>query len=216
MKYSTIKENPLFNDIKEFNVLMKEIKIIEKSYKKNEFIFSIGDPCEYIGLLLEGEVHIQQLDFYGNQSIITQLYQGEMFAEVFACTSTKIMPVQVCAITDCKVFFTSYKKIAESTSANILIQNLFRIIANKNVQMAQKMEILSKRTIRDKLLTYFMLQEAKNQSSVFEIPFKRQPLADYLCVDRSALSRELNRMQKEEILCMYGSKIQLNKNITQR
>lgn len=211
MKISNIKENPLFIGIDNYDKLAKEIFLYSKNYRKGDTIFSVGDETGKIGFLLEGEVHVKQIDYWGNQTILTIVTPGEMFAEAFACSYVKTMPVQVSTISSSIVYFTSYERLTSSTYAPVLLQNLCMVMANKNVKMAQKMEFISKRTIREKLLAYFTSQSIFTGLNSFELPFNRQQLADYLCIDRSALSRELSNMQKEGLLTYHKNRIQLIK-----
>ena len=174
-------------------------------YKKAETIISEGERAENIGIVLSGGVQIVHIDYFGNRSIVADIRPGELFGESFACADVKAIPVNVIASSDSRVLLIDCMRITRSCSNSCefhrrLIYNLLRVVATKNLMFHQKIEITSKRTTRDKLMAYLLLQ-AKNQgSSSFVIPYDRQQLADYLEVDRSGLSAEISKMRAEGIL----------------
>jgi CRP-like cAMP-binding protein len=155
-----------------------------------------------VGIILTGNVHIIQEDYWGNRSILTHIAPPDLFGEAFACAEMEKTPVSALAVEKTDVLFIDYQKIITiCPSACVfhgqLIENMLRILAEKNILLTQKMEILSKRTTKEKLLAYLSFQAIAAKSSSFYIPFQRQALADYLGVDRSAMSSALGALKKE-------------------
>jgi len=202
-----LKKCPLFDKIDEeyYMQLLSCLDAKVVSFKKREYILSEGDPAGYIGILLEGSAQIEQVDYFGNRVILTDIQPSEMMGESFACSRMERMPVSVLVTEDCRVLFMDWTAIMQPCSNGCefhrqLMFNLLGIIAEKNVLFHQKMDILSRRTTRDKLLAYLMAQAKRNNKSSFTIPFDRQELADYLQVERSGLSAEIGKLKKEGII----------------
>jgi len=170
-----------------------------------DILWDAGDKVTAIGLILSGRLQIIREDAAGNRAIIAELNSGELFGESFVCAGEGESPVTVEVVTDCEVLFIPLQRILTPCTAacdfhNRLIANLLKIISKKNMVLNQKIDILSRRNMRDKLMAYFLLQIEGQKKNQFEIPFSRNELADYLCVDRSAMSRELGKMRDEGIL----------------
>ncbi len=177
----------------------------EKSYDRGEIILMAGQAVSAVGVVLKGEIQIIQDDFNGNRSILTELGPTHIFAETFASADILESPVTVLAKRDSLILFLGLNRIittcpSSCTFHNQLIQNLLKILARKNILLSNKNRLLSQRSIREKVLTYLSMQAEKNTSNRFEISFNRNELADFLCVDRSALSRVLSQLQNEKIL----------------
>lgn len=175
-----------------------------REFKKGENIIFIGDIVEEIGILLNGSAHIVQEDYWGRKIIISELHNSDVFAEVFA-TLRKKSEVSVIATKDSTIMFLNISKLITICSHtcnyhNKLVQNLLVSIAEKNLKMTQKINCMGKKSIREKLLTYLSTMSIKTGKSKFKIPFNRQDLADYLTVDRSALSNEISKLKKEGII----------------
>jgi len=174
-------------------------------YDKEQYIFSSGDSIRKIGIILSGAVYVVNEDFWGNRSILSKLGPSEMFGEAFSCAEAKALPISVVTSEKSRVLFIDYRKIITTCSSGCafhtaLIRNMVHILAAKNVMLMQKIEHMAKRSTREKVLSFLSEQAAKSGSGTFEIQFNRQELADYLSVDRSALSSELGRMRDEGIL----------------
>lgn len=201
------KKCPLFADITENELcsLLGCLSAVRRSYEKNSFIFKTKDRVSSIGIVVSGSVHIAQEDFWGNRTILANISEAGLFGEAFSCAETDTLPVSVIAAEASEILFIGYRKIITTCSNTCvfhakLIKNMMRILARKNIMLMQKIEFISKRTTREKLLSYLSEQAINNKSGAFFIPFNRQELADYLCVDRSALSREMGIMQNEGLL----------------
>ncbi len=212
-----LKKCPLFADIDDNDMekILPCLSAIFRQADKNTFIFSAEDRVRTVGLILSGSVHIINEDFWGRKDILSQLGPGELFAESFSCTQEEKLPVSVLAAEPTDYMLIDCRKILRTcTSACVfhtqLISNLLQVIAHKNIRLMQKVEQVSKRTTREKLLAYLSAVSQKAGSSAFDIPFNRQELADYLSVDRSAMSSELGRMRDEGIVDFNKNRFVLN------
>ena len=174
-------------------------------YKKKDTIIQQGAHVHYVGIVLSGGIQIIKEDIEGNINILSHLGRNDIFAEAFAYADVFECPITVQATENCEIMFIDCKRIIKTCSNACtfhwnLIENMLSLIARKNVMLNQKMEILSKRTIREKLLAFFNTQIQINHSKKFSIPYNREGLAFYLCIDRSALSRELSNMREEGLI----------------
>ena len=207
-KYMEIlKKCPLFYEIEEdrlltmLNCLGAKVMKVDKKYT----IFAEGTPAKYIGIVLSGSVRIMQMDYYGNRSILGNAGVSEIFAESFACAQVESVPVAVVANEPSEIMLVECSHILYTCTNSCefhkrLIYNLMKNLAQKNLGYYHKIEVTSKRTTRDKLLTYLMICAKNEGKNSFEIPFDRQELADYLEVDRSGLSAEISKLRKEGVL----------------
>ncbi len=202
-----LKKCPLFFGIEDEKLLLMlnclGARVV--SFDKKYTIFAEGTPAKYVGVLLSGSAQIIQIDFYGNRSILSEISPSEVFAEAFACAEVGTIPVTVIANESCEVMLINSDHILHTCSNNCdfhqqLIFNLMKDLAVKTLMFHQKIEVTSKRTTREKLMTYLMLQAKKAGSDSFEIPFDRQELADYLEVDRSGLSVEIGKLRQEGVI----------------
>lgn len=215
-----LKKCPLFRDIdkNDLEPLLKCLSAVLKSFDKNQFIFMVGEPASSVGIVLSGSVTVLHEDFWGNRSILTRLGPGELFAEAFSCSDNDTLPVSVIASEKTQLLMVDCKKIITTCSSacvfhTSLIKNLLKILSKKNVQLTRKIEHLSRATTRDKLLSYLSSQAQHLGKSSFEIPFNRQELADYLSVDRSAMSTELGKMRNEGLLDFKRNHFELYSHI---
>lgn len=186
----------------------------EKLYKKNEVILSAGEYVSFIGIVLSGRIQIVEEDVMGNRNIMAELGEGNLFAETFACVKSQALPMTVSSVIDSTILFIDFKRVITTCASSCifhtkLIENMLYILANKNILLSQKIQHISKRTTREKLLSYFSEQAIKSGKREFDIPFNRQALADYICVDRSAMSNELCKLRDEGILTFDKNHISL-------
>lgn len=205
--YPALKNSILFQGIsqKELSAMLHCLSAYEKTYDKGEFLIQSGQAVDSIGFILTGSVMILKDDCWGNRSIITKLKPGHLFGEAYACSAGTLAAVNVIACEHTAVLFLNVRRITTVCSSACgfhtrLIRNLLSVLANNALMLNQKIEHISQRTTREKLLAYLSEQALSTGAHSFSIPFNRQELADYLCVDRSAMSGELSRMQKEGIL----------------
>lgn len=202
-----LKKTCLFSGIKDEDIstMLNCLSARIASYQKEEFILHTGDLVDQVGMVLSGSVLIIKEDFWGNRSILSEISPGSLFAETYACIGTTPLEVSTVASSDCKVLFLDFQKLLTTCSSAChfhtrLIRNLLSTLAQKNRILTKKLEHMSQKTTRDKLLSYLSAESLKAKSPSFTIPFNRQQLADYLSVDRSAMSSELGKLRKEGIL----------------
>ena len=199
--------NSLFRSIPESDIpiLLKHLEAYTGQYKKDTFIKMTGDPADFIGIVLSGEIYICQTDFYGNRSIVASFTAGNLFAEAFACAGIAQLPADILAAADCRILFLSSRTLFQSCDRcssfhHQLIANLLGIVSRKNLYLNQKLSYISRGTTKEKLLAYLSDQAKQNHSNEFTIPFNRQELADFLGVERSAMSAELGKLSKLGVL----------------
>ena len=202
-----MKKNTLFNGISndDLQKLLQCFSSYKKTFDKDSYIFHSGDKIHEIGLIVSGGVNIIKEDFWGNRAIIAKISENEIFGEAFAFSSEKILDVSVVAYEKTEVLFLDCEKILFSCNSGCsfhrtLTENIIRMISEKNIMLTRKMQHIMKKTTREKILSYLSEQASKNHSNVFKINLNRQEMADYLSVDRSALSNEFSKLKKEDVI----------------
>ena len=205
--FEVLRKCPLFNQIEDESLVRALVCLgaKEKSYKKGDTVLTEGQEAKYFGIVLKGSVQLERVDYYGNRSILTSIEPSQLFGEAFACAGIKSLPIDVIAAEDTDIFFIDVRHIASPCEGACafhaqLIINLLNIVAKKNLVLHQKIEITSKHSTREKLMTYLFLQEKNTGSRTFTIPYNRQELADYLGVERSGLSAEISKLRNEKVL----------------
>ena len=202
--YSTILElTGLFKGIKfqEIQSMLNCLGSKIQNIKKGGIILLSGDRLEYIGIVLSGILHITRENYDGNRSVLAVIKQGGVFAEALCCAGITESPVTVIAAEDSCVMKLSFTRILKTCSSSCLfhtklIENMAGLIAKKNLMLQSKMEILELKTIREKVMRYLETFNARN----ITLPFNREEMADFLRVERSALSHELTKMKKDGLL----------------
>lgn len=174
-------------------------------YKKGEYVLRQGEHMSFITILVDGELHIQRDDYWGNRAIIIPIAVGEMFGEAYIAPESGALLNDVVAVEDSAVIFFDVRRIITVCSSacrfhSMVVQNLFFAISEKNRKLVQKLGHVSKRSTREKLISYLSEESKRQNSARFTIPFNRQQLADFLSVDRSAMSNELCKMRDEGLL----------------
>lgn len=177
----------------------------EAFYAKNDVVLELDVPISAFGIVTSGRVQVATYDIHGNKMIMAVVGVDDMFAESLAYTKTANSPVHATALEDCSVLWVDVETVRNAyLSSEPLLrrlgENFTRSLAAKVLAMNNRVQILSKKTIREKLDAFFTFQVQQAGCSEFEIPFDRSDLADYLGVERSALSRVLSQMQKEGLL----------------
>lgn len=175
------------------------------TFQKGEYVFREGEHIDNICVLVKGKLLVQRDDFWGNRSIINIIKVGEMFGEAYVAPESGCLLNDVIAEEDSAVIFFDVRRILTVCASAcrfhaMVIQNLFFAISEKNRKLVQKIGHMSKRSTRAKLLSYLSEEAKKQNSNYVTIPFTRQQLADFLCVDRSAMSNELCKMRDEGLL----------------
>ncbi len=193
-----LTNHPLFQQIPSTQLpdLLTSLHVHIKSYNKHSTIIQLHQTIPYFGIVLAGSIRVSTYDEQGNERVLNHFTNNDIFAEVFVCTHVLMSPVEVSAQQDCQIAWIQPYTNSAHPSYFIFMQNLMQLLAQKNLMMMQKNEILGKRYIRDRLLLYFQFQQSKN----FTLPFNQEQLAAYLSVERSALSNELNKMRKEKLI----------------
>ena len=202
-----LKRTQLFSGVSETEIsaMLNCLQAKMRTFRKGEYIFKQGEHLDQITVLVEGKLLIQRDDFWGNRSIVNVIRIGEMFGEAYLAPESGSLLNDVIAEEDSTIFFFDVQKVLTVCPSacrfhSMIIQNLFFAISEKNRKLIQKIGHMSNRTTRTKLLSYLSEEAAKQNRSHFTIPFNRQQLADFLCVDRSAMSNELCKMRDEGLI----------------
>ena len=197
--------SPLFQGLsaEEWAALEQSGCLRTKSYPRHAVIFHAGEQVHALGVVLRGTVHIENLDLWGSKSILSSISAGQAFAETYAFCGEPLM-VDVLAAADCEVLFLDTAALArphaEHSWQDRLLRNLLRVSMKKNLTLSRRILCTAPKTVRGRLLTYLSGQAVQAGGMEFDLPFNRQQLADYLNLDRSALSKELCRMRDEGLL----------------
>ncbi len=202
-----LKRIKLFSGVgeKDISTMLNCLQGSLNNYKKGEYVYRQGEHINNISILLEGTLQIQTDDYWGNRDIVNLVYPGEMFGEAYVASGSGAILNDVVAVDDSVIInFDSYKVLTTCSSAckfhNTVVQNLFFAISEKNRMLIQKLSHISRRSTREKLISYLSEESKRNNSSSFSISFNRQQLADFLSVDRSAMSNELSKMRDDGLL----------------
>lgn len=219
MKKAELVQQPLFRGLteSELEAALKELQATARSYPAGSILLNVGDRPEWLGVLLSGRAEIGQEDFWGNRNLMAVLEPGDVFAESFACAGVPA-GVSVTAREDVQVLQINVTRLLASDQKQ-MIGNLVAALAGKNLRFHSKLTHMGQRTIREKLRSFLSAEARRQERSEFDIPYNRQELADYLSVERSALSAELGRMQREGILetrrqhfCLLSQDVKMHKN----
>ena len=211
-----LKTVKLFQGIEESNMqpLLSCLCAKVIHYEKWQTVFFSGESIGKFGIVLLGQVEVVQDDYSGNRSILAKIDIGNLFGESFACAEIKTLPVSVITTTESELLFIDCRRLAVPCAKacgfhSRLIQNMLRIVSMKNIALTQKIEFTSKRTTREKLLAYLSAEAKKAGCSQFKIPFNRQELADYLSVERSAMSAELSKLRDDCVISFHKNQFEL-------
>ena len=175
----------------------------QKRFARRQTIFHAGETVHEIGMVLSGSVHIESVDLWGNKSILSQAAPGQAFAETYAFCGEPLM-VDAVAAEDCEVLFLDVSALscphAEHRWQEQLLRNLLHVSMHKNLTLSRRIFCTTPKTVRGRLLTYLSGQAVRAGKTEFTVPFNRQQLADYLNLDRSALSKEMGKMREEGLI----------------
>ena len=217
MDYLFLSKTVLFRGIspEEVKSMMSCLQAFTKSYLRGTIIHHAGNAIHSVGMVLSGSVSIESDDIWGNKSILDRVAPGQIFAENYACLPNELLMVNVVAVEPTEILFLNTEKMFTVCSNTCmfhskLIRNMLSISAQKSLNLSRRIMHTSSKSIRGRLLSYLSFQATKHGSLEFEIPFNRQQLADYLSVDRSAMSNELSKMQRDGLL-----KVERNRFILQ-
>ena len=175
----------------------------ERSYKKGDILLLEGSRTEQLGIVLSGRVLVELGDVWGNNSVLNSVGPGGSFAETYAFCGEALM-VDAVAAEHCEILFLHTAALTdtriEPALQDKLLRRLLAVSMRKNLSLSQRIFCTTPKTVRGRLLTYFSAQAARCGRMAFEVPFNRQQMADYLNLDRSALSKELCKMRDEGLL----------------
>ena len=204
MDISVLSGSALFNGFDETEVknLLGSLNAREKRFRKGAMIFHSGDVISTLCFVITGSVTIESNDMWGNRTILNLVSKGQFFAESYALLPDEPMLVDVCAAEDCTVVFLSMKSLADlnDTIRARLLANLLTITTRKNLHLSSRSFHTAPRQVRGRIMAYLNTVSVQKHSREFDIPFDRQQLADYLNVERSVLSNELSKMQKDGLI----------------
>ena len=211
-----LKQTRLFAGVEESEIalMLGCLQAKLRTYQKGEYVFRQGESVDHITVLVSGSLHIQRDDYWGNRSIIGVVHPGEMFGEAYAAPESGVILNDVLAMEPSAVIFFDVRRILTVCSSacrfhSVVVQNLFFAISEKNWKLVQKLGHMSRRSTREKLISYLSEEAQKQGSGTITIPFNRQQLADFLSVDRSAMSSELGRMRDEGLLNFDKNRFEL-------
>ncbi len=197
----------IFRGVEEKDILsmLDCLAAVKKRFARGEFLYCAGESAGMAALVLDGMFHIDREDYWGNNSILADVSAGELLGEVYSFLDDEPVRINAVAVKDSVVLLLDVKKIFRVCSAACphhaqLIRNFAYVLAVKNRELTRKLEYISQRTTRDKLLSYLSDQSIKQGSPSFDVPFNRQQMADFLAVDRSAMSKELGKLRDEGVL----------------
>ena len=201
MNVRVLSGTPLFRGIKEQEIeaMLQCLSAEEKEFEKDAYLYRTGDVTGRLGIVTEGSVNIVKDDVWGNRKIIENIGQGQIFAETYACLKGEAMMVDVQACEPTKVLFVDVRRILTTCPSACdfharLIRSLMYVLAHKNL------DVITPKSLRERVLVYLSQESVKQGNRTVMVPFNRQQMADYLSVDRSALSGELSKMQKEGVI----------------
>jgi CRP-like cAMP-binding protein len=208
--FEILSRCPLFSGLtaEEIGAALDTLGARTVTVAKGEPVFLEGEPAHSVGIVLTGTVQVVRDDYNGGQSMLTAVPTGGMFAEVFACAGVTVMPVSVVAPQPATVLLLDCARLLHEER---LAANLLRTMAQKNLALTEKIRFMSQKTTRDKLMEYLLAQAKLHGSSSFTIPYNRQGLANYLGVERSAMSAEIGRLRQDGVIESRGSWFSLKK-----
>ena len=199
--------SPLFDGIseQERGAMLGCIGYHIGTFKKGGIVALEGENLRHIGIVLSGSVDMVKEDLWGHKTMLLRIRKDEIFGETFACGDDNRSVVTFVVPEDTEVLFIPFHRMMHTcTNAcafhQKLVENMVRIIANKNRDLMRKVEIVTKKSLREKILTYLSIQSQAQNSRYFQISLSRQELAAYLSADRTALARELSNMKVEGLI----------------
>lgn len=196
----------------EFQKIGKCFNVKNISYKKEQNILSNTKNVGTVGIVVSGEAQLVHYDYNGNRTILAEYTEGDVFGDIFSNIGNGEISVQ--AKRDSQIMFLDYEHIINRckkncTYHNTIIQNMLSILSKRIYEQNERIEVLTKRTIRDKLLKYFNSKTKVTASKVIYLPFTYTDLADYLGIDRSAMMRELKNLKDEGFITTKGKMIRI-------
>ena len=194
----------LFQGIDDLDATLQCLGAETRQVNKDEFLLLAGDKPQAVGVVLSGLLHIVREDYEGNRSLVAAVKPGEIFAESLCCAGVAESPVTVAAAANSIVLLLRFERVLRACQNacafhHRLIENMLRLVAEKNLFLQTRMEVMALKSVRAKVLRY-LESFAPKRGQGFAIPFNREEMAEYLCVERSALSHELARMKRDGLI----------------
>lgn len=214
---SVLTENiQLFNNIEQVDLDMMYNCLggYKKSFIPGETIMTFDKSHSTVGIVASGVVRLERIDYYGDYSLLDRMEKNDIFGETLAYASIEYNEITAVCEKACEVIFVDHKRIIHPCEKvcgchMAMLSNLLQMISNKSERLSMRVEVISNKTIRNKLMSYFLIEAKKHNSNVFELPFSVSALADYICVDRSAMMREISKMKKDGLIDSDRRKITL-------
>lgn len=207
MQYLTNHEVTLFQGVHPDDLLKMEqcLSGIRKTYRTGETIMSYSDGASVLGIVAGGIVRLERIDYFGDCTLLDRLEKNDIFGDVPSYSSINGDEVIVICEKDCEIIFVDHDRIIHPCSRLCachlnVTTNLLTMITNKVQRLSMRVEILSNKSIRAKLMSFFAMEARRSGSNAFQLPFSNTALASYICVDRSAMMREISRMKKEGLI----------------
>jgi CRP-like cAMP-binding protein len=213
MEYS---ETLLFENISEADChrLLTCMKAQKRSFYAEEELYAFDNPRKVVGILLKGQASIVRYEYNGVRTILENLQPRSIFGEHISFAPSNLSCIAVVAQSDCEVLFLDYQHLTQTCQNACachtrLIRNMLNLLSDKTRALSERVEVLSQRSIREKLLCYFMQLASQTGSRTFELPFTMIDFADFLSVNRSAMMRELGKMKEEGLIRIHRRTITL-------
>lgn len=208
--------SPLLEGVspQEYQTMHACLGVYEQSFRPDDVIYDFGDGRGLLGIVAQGSAVVERIDREGGRAILEHLGPGGVFGEMMMFKAAGDDSVVVRAAAPTRVSFLRSEAVmrrCEHACAchSRMVENLFRLVTEKATSLSERVEVLSRRSIREKLLRYFQLQAAKGRPS-FQLPFSLSALADYISADRSAMMRELKKMREEMLVTITGRQVTLS------
>lgn len=187
-----------------------------RMYEKKEIIFEMGDQVNWIGILLSGQVDGVQEDYWGNQMLLGRFLAGDVIADAFVLAGEEAIPYTALSVRNSEMLMISHENLVSPCECvcpfhSQIILNMLSVSAKKSMLLLKKIRHITMRSMREKVLSFLSEEAMRAGSNKFTILYDRERLANYLGVDRSALSAELSRMQREGLLSYNKNAFELHR-----
>jgi len=203
MEKVSLQQTQLFRGMTDLDVktALRALHAVERAYPKGAIILHSGEPTVRMGLVLSGGVTIESCGSWGKRTILDHIGPGQLFAESYAILETEPLQVNVCVSEDCRVLLLDLTGLRRAEPwAAAVTRNLLTATARKNFKLSLRSFHTAPTTVRERVTAYLNTEAMRRSSREFDIPFDRQQLADYLNLDRTALSKELGKMRKDGLI----------------
>ena len=209
-----LRESPLFTgiDYESYLAMYTCFQAVSRSYRPDDVIYDFSSPKNVVGIVERGEAALIRIDADGVETVMEQFRVGGVFGKTLDFSGSRSDVLEVVCRAPCEVLFFDYAHILKRceracTHHSVLVQNMLRLMADKAQALTERVDVLSRRSIREKLLCCFAQQRDKAGSDTFRLPFSLSVMADYIATDRSAMMRELKKMREEGLVSTDGREI---------